>query len=172
MSTMTSQIIGVTFTQNVCSGVDQRKHQSSASLACVVMGIQRWPMNSPHKGPVTMRMYPFDDVIMDTDVSSFLPGNGCVKNVIIMSEFFVHFNCTSHNKPLSKLMLIYTLGRHSGVSVRHVSGQDSCNEEHGHLAAPQLRKWRAGSAARHDRRFVAGYSRREREFAFQTPRFS
>ena len=33
------------------------------------------------------------------------------------------------------------------------------------LAVPQLRKWRAGSAARHDRRSVAGYSRREREFA-------
>ena len=32
-----------------------------------------------------------------------------------------------------------------------------------------LRKWRAGSAGRHDRRFVAGYSRREREFAYQIP---
>ena len=27
-------------------------------------GIHRWPMNSPHKGPVTRKMFPFDDVIM------------------------------------------------------------------------------------------------------------
>ena len=47
----------------VYSGADQRKHQSSASLA-VVRGIHRWPMNSPHKGPVTRKMFPFDDVIM------------------------------------------------------------------------------------------------------------
>ena len=29
-----------------------------------------------------------------------------------------------------------------------------------------------GTTARHDRRFVAGYSRREREFVYQTPQFS
>ena len=39
------------------------KHQSSASLA-FVRGIHRWPVNSPHKGPVTRKMFPFDDVIM------------------------------------------------------------------------------------------------------------
>ena len=42
---------------------DQRKHQSSASLA-FVKGIHRWPMDSPHKGPVTRKMFPFNDVIM------------------------------------------------------------------------------------------------------------
>ena len=26
--------------------------------------IHRWPVNSPHKGPVTPKMFPFDDVIM------------------------------------------------------------------------------------------------------------
>ena len=67
---------------------------------------------------------------------------------------------------------LHTLGSHSGVSVCMASGQDSCNEEHGHLAAPQLRKWRAGSAARHDRCFVAWYARRERGFTYQIPRFS
>ena len=65
----------------------------------------------------------------------------------------------------------YTLGSHSGVSVRRASGQDSCSEELGRLAVPQQRKWRAGCAARHNRRFVAVYSRREREFAYQIPRF-
>ena len=36
----------------VYSTVDQRKHQSSTSLA-FVRGIHRWPVNSPHKWPVT-----------------------------------------------------------------------------------------------------------------------
>ena len=40
-----------------------RKHQSSASLA-YVRGIHRWPVNSPHKGPVTREMFPIDDAIM------------------------------------------------------------------------------------------------------------
>ena len=47
----------------VYSSADQRKHQSSASLA-LVWGIRRWPVNSPCKGPVTRKMFPFDDVIM------------------------------------------------------------------------------------------------------------
>ena len=42
---------------------DQRKHQSSASLA-FVRGIHRRPVNSPHKWPATRKMFPFDDVIM------------------------------------------------------------------------------------------------------------
>ena len=40
-----------------------KKHQSPASLT-FVRGIHRWPVNSPHKGPVTRKMYPLDDVIM------------------------------------------------------------------------------------------------------------
>ena len=47
----------------VYSGADQRKHLSSASLA-FVRGIHRWPVNSPHKWPVTRKIFPFDDVIM------------------------------------------------------------------------------------------------------------
>ena len=41
-----------------------RKHQSSVSLA-FVWGIHRGPVNSPHKWPVTRKMFPFDDVIMN-----------------------------------------------------------------------------------------------------------
>ena len=33
-----------------------------------VRGIDRWPVNSPHKGPVTRKMFPFDDVIMITTI--------------------------------------------------------------------------------------------------------
>ena len=61
MSAMASQITGVC--SAVCSGADQRKHQSSASLAFVT-GIHGWPVHSLHKGPVTRKMFSFDDVIM------------------------------------------------------------------------------------------------------------
>ena len=64
ISTMASQVTGVSVDySSVCSGADQRKHQSSTSLA-FVMGIHRWPVNSLHKGPVRRKMFPFDDVIM------------------------------------------------------------------------------------------------------------
>ena len=64
MSPMASQITGLTIVYlTVYSGADQRKHQSSASLA-FVRGIHRWPLNSPHKGPVTRKMFPFVGVIM------------------------------------------------------------------------------------------------------------
>ena len=45
-------------------GADHRKHQGSVSLA-YVRGIHRWPANSSHKWPVTRKMFPFDDVIME-----------------------------------------------------------------------------------------------------------
>ena len=56
MSTMASHITGVSI---ICSAV----YQSSVSLA-FVRGIHRWPVTSPHKGPVTRKMFTFDEVIM------------------------------------------------------------------------------------------------------------
>ena len=64
VSAMASQITSLTIVYStVYSGGDQRKHQSSVSLA-FVRGIDRSPVNSPNKGPVTRKMFPFDDVIM------------------------------------------------------------------------------------------------------------
>ena len=89
MDTMASQITSLTIVYStVYSGADQRKHQSSASLAFVRV-IQRGPVNSPHKWPVTRKMFPFDDVIMSTRwVKHFI--NRCLffsyellKNIIV-----------------------------------------------------------------------------------------
>ena len=69
MGTMASQITSLTIIHStVYSGTDQRKHQSSAWLA-LVRRTYRWPVNSPHKGPVTRKMFPFDNVIMSWKVS-------------------------------------------------------------------------------------------------------
>ena len=65
MSTIASLITSLTIVYStVYSDADQRKHQSPASLA-FVRGIHRRPVNSPHKWPVTRKMFPFDDVIMN-----------------------------------------------------------------------------------------------------------
>ena len=72
MSMTASQITSLTIVYStVYSDSDQRKHQSSASLA-FVWGIHRGPVNSPHKWPVTRKMFPFDDVIMGCRVSRAL----------------------------------------------------------------------------------------------------
>ena len=60
MSTMASQITSLT---SVSTCVHQRKHQSSA-VTGLVRGSHRGLVNSPHKGPITQKMFPFDDVIM------------------------------------------------------------------------------------------------------------
>ena len=59
----TSQLFTQPFNQ-----ADKKKHQSSASLA-FLRGIHRWPVNLPHKGPVTRKMFPFGDVIMTETVT-------------------------------------------------------------------------------------------------------
>ena len=59
MSLMASQITSFSI---VWSGTDQR---SSMSLV-FVRGIHRWLVDSPHKMPVTWKMFPVDDIIMIT----------------------------------------------------------------------------------------------------------
>ena len=64
MGTIASQITCVSIDYSTfCSGADERKHQSSTSLA-LVREIHWLPVNSPHKVPVTRKLFPFDDAIM------------------------------------------------------------------------------------------------------------
>ena len=64
MGAMAFQIASLTIVYStVYSSTDQKNPSNSASLA-FVRGIQQGPGNSPHKWPVTWKMFPFDDVIM------------------------------------------------------------------------------------------------------------
>ena len=64
MGAVVSQMTSLTIVYStVYSGANQRKHQSSASLA-FVRNVHRGPVNSPRKWPVKRKMFPFDDVIM------------------------------------------------------------------------------------------------------------
>ena len=64
MGTIASQItrLMVVFS-NFYRYADQRKHQSSASLADV-RGIHRGLVNSPHRWTVTRKMFPFDVIMV------------------------------------------------------------------------------------------------------------
>ena len=61
--TLASPITSFTIVYSTVYSGKGERDQSSASLA-FVRGIHWWPVNSPHKGPVTRKMFPFDDVIM------------------------------------------------------------------------------------------------------------
>ena len=91
MSAMASQITSLTIIHStVYSCADQRKHQSSASLA-FVRGIHQGPVNSPHKWPVTRKMFPFDDIIM-TFQSNHWHGNvfiSCLDTLIVLTRDIV-----------------------------------------------------------------------------------
>ena len=88
ISAMASQTTSVSkVCSTVCSGTDQRKPHSSTSLA-FVRGIHRWAVNSPHKRPVTRKMFPFDDVIMDTAYVIRKPlSNVCAYHIFWANEF-------------------------------------------------------------------------------------
>ena len=71
MSAMVSQITGAAIVYSiVCLVTDHGKHLSSASLA-FVRGIHRQPVNSPHKEPVTRKMFPFAYIIMIIAAAAF-----------------------------------------------------------------------------------------------------
>ena len=109
MSAMASQITSVMIAYStVCSGADQRKHQSPASLA-FVRGIHRWPVNSPHKGPVTRKMFPFDDVIMF--LSKINPWQNITHTFLLSSSTVFMFSIqTASTGPSNKIHLRSSLG--------------------------------------------------------------
>ena len=76
------------FYSTVCSAVDQRKHQSSASLA-FVRGIHWWPVDSPFKWPVTRKMF-------------HLMASSCLETAKIIGVIDYYRTTTKHNKAQTK----------------------------------------------------------------------
>ena len=110
ISAMASQITSLTIVYStVYSGADQRKHQSSASLA-FVRGIHRWPVNSPHKGPAARKMFLYDDVIMQKTRFTEQMWNTFHRTKFLISPLWV--KCFSYIWPyvtfayLSQLMVL------------------------------------------------------------------
>ena len=104
MGAIASQITSLTIVYStIYSDADKRKHQSSASLA-FVWGIHRGLVNSPHKWPVTRKMFPFDDVITDTTEL-------ILEYRVHISWNFLHMTNLVHKQRcytlLSKLVYVY-----------------------------------------------------------------
>ena len=86
MGAMASQITRITFVYSTFhSGADQGNHQSSAPLA-FVRGMHWWPVNCPHKWPVTRQTFPFDDIIMS--------GNQ-VGSLVVEPAYVCDWNCVA-----------------------------------------------------------------------------
>ena len=114
MSAMASQITGVSIVCSaVYSGADQRKHQSSASLA-FVRGIHRWPVDSPHNGPATRKMFPFDGVIMNHVE--------CIEWQGTMMLYQSWFTLTDHSKKVFMCGVIF-------ITVVGMAGMTDWSEE-------------------------------------------
>ena len=88
MGTVTSQITSLAIVYSaVYSGADQRKYQGSASLA-FEWGMHRGPVNSPHKGPVTRKMFSFDDVIMISQGTGVAPSRWWAITEKMLTELY------------------------------------------------------------------------------------
>ena len=108
MSVIVSQITSVSIVYStVCSSADQRTHHNSASLA-IVRGIHRSPVNSPHTGPVTCKMFPCEDVIMICNICNALDG---VRMLVILQPTY-SFKC-HHTQVLTLIPHFFVLKRRS-----------------------------------------------------------
>ena len=74
-----------TICSNVCLGVHQRKHQTLRYWSFVIR-IHQWPIDSPHKVPVTRIMFPSDEVIVIHDVT-------CKKCVVLERKETLWIKC-------------------------------------------------------------------------------
>ena len=135
MSVKALQITGISIVcSTICSGADHRKHQSSASLA-FVRGIHPSPVDSPHEGLVTWKMFPFDDVIMilsgspvyisSNDARSDLHDkitvqaiSGDIFKLIFLLHFYSNFTeiCHRWSNNNNKPALIQIMARHQQMT--------------------------------------------------------
>ena len=105
LSGMASQVTSLTVVYStVYPGAVLRKHQSSASLV-FVRGIHRSPVNSPHKGPVTRKMFPSCFKWMSQDLTGDRPTNAEIGQLAYTWANFDEFNdaILSHDNNINQL---------------------------------------------------------------------
>ena len=106
VSTMASQITGLPIVcSTISSGTDHRICQRSASLA-FMRGIHRWLVDSPHKRPITRKIFPFDDVIV----------NGLAWNCVLL--FFVQLYLSFSTKFSDRVHIVLCLRAMDGLLPR------------------------------------------------------
>ena len=91
MGAIASQITSLVIVYSIVySDADQRKRQSSASLA-FAWGIYREPVNSPHKWPVMLKMFTFDDVIMICEGPGLGLRYAAIRLLVLKQELYRDF---------------------------------------------------------------------------------
>ena len=104
MGEIASQITSLMIVYStVYSDADQRKNQSSVSLA-FVRGIHRGPVNSPHKWPVTRKIFQFDDVIMEFSTCN---NHLCRNQVIVQCQQLSH--CSNNDILIGTAVVMFKL---------------------------------------------------------------
>ena len=96
MGALASLITSLTIVYSTVNS-DQRKHQSSASLAFVREFIgERWI--APHRWPVTRKMFPFDDVIMGLNCKHpVIYDNEAAVMWMVLLIYMMHCSILSYN---------------------------------------------------------------------------
>ena len=79
MSTMASQITSLTVVYSTVLFRHRSKKTSKLCVTGLCEGNSPWPVNSPHKGPVTRKMFPFHDVIMGCVI-------GCIQLTLTLTD--------------------------------------------------------------------------------------
>ena len=108
MSEMASQITGISIVcLTLCSAADQRKHQSSASLA-FVRGIHWWPLDSPYKQSVMQKIFSFWWHHHEHSTGHYLASNSSPPNYYLNQCLYFHheeLQLTKH-KQIPKLFSV------------------------------------------------------------------
>ena len=116
MGAIASQITSLTIVfSTVYLDTDQRNYQSSASLA-FAWGIHRRSVNSPHKWPVTRKMFPFDDVITGMHVLSYHAYEKKYPNTHVWYTILQLYSSCSGN---IQYMVYMTYAKYSVISQDH-----------------------------------------------------
>ena len=85
------------------------KKTSKLRVTGLCVGISPGPVNSPHKGPVTRKMFPFDDVIMGLAnlwVKDGPVGQGAPTLNQAWIRNYIHYKVWEKNLSISKLQLL------------------------------------------------------------------
>ena len=80
---------------------DWSKKTSNFRSLAFVPGIDQWPVNTPHKGPVTQKMFPFVDVIMTILCSEWQLATSISELSLQLIFTQMKLNC---DKPMTKNM--------------------------------------------------------------------
>ena len=67
ISAVASQITSLRIVYSTVIQAQMKENMTAPRSLAFVQGIHRWPVNSPHKRPVTRKRFPFDAVIMRSE---------------------------------------------------------------------------------------------------------